>query len=148
MKLTIVRGPSGSGKTTLANKLAQETGAVVVSADNFFEIEDEYKFSFSYLSVAHAYCLGMVGYHLFRGKDVIVANTFSQKWEIEKYVELAHNNKIKWDIVEPTTKWKNDATTLAKKNVHNVPEFAIQKMLDRYEKTSDILKAFEKYEVS
>ena len=148
MKLTIVRGVSGSGKTTLANKLASETGAVVVSADDFFEVDGRYKFSFGFLSSAHSYCLGMVAYHLFRGKSVIVANTFTQKWEMERYVDLAFNIKCPWEIVEPTTKWKNDAAQLAKKNVHNVPEAAIQKMLDRFEKTSDILKAFEKYEVS
>jgi len=139
-KLTIVRGLPGSGKSTLAQKLAEADGnTVVLEADQFFMIEDEYKFTFDFLMVAHSWCMGQAFYNLFRGKSVIVANTFVEYWTIDKYIEAAFKAKIPWEIVEPKTKWKNDAALLSEKNVHNVSQAAIQKMHDKWESTKDIM---------
>lgn len=144
-KLTLIRGVSGSGKTTLAKKIQKEnTGSVIISADDFFEREDGvYAFNFKLLKAAHQYCFGQTFFYLSRGTDVIVHNTFTQKWEICPYIETAHALNFEWEILEPKTKWKSDADGCAEKNVHGLNEAMIQKMLDRWESTKDILKYAE-----
>ena len=144
-KLTICRGIPSSGKTTLALKLAKEKNGVAVSADDFFTIEGVYSWTGSLIQMAHKYCVGTAFYHLFRGKDVFVHNTFCERWTIEEYIDFAHKNDYDWDIIEPTTKWRYDPEECAKKNTHGVPLATIQKMKDKFESTKDILKAFEKY---
>jgi predicted kinase len=139
-KLTLIRGVSGSGKTTLAKKIQKETKAATVSADDFFELADgTYAFNFRLLKAAHAHCLGEAFYYLIRGVDVVVHNTLTQKWEIFPYIELAHAAGIEWEILEPKTKWRYDAAILAEKNVHGLTAPMIQKMLDRWDSTKDIL---------
>ena len=143
-KLTIVRGLPGSGKSTLAHKLAEADGnSVVLEVDQFFMIENDYKFTFDFLTVAHSWCLGQAFYHLFRGKNVIVANTFVEYWTVDKYIEAAFKAKIPWEVVEPKTKWKSDTVQLAEKNVHKVSQAVIQKMLDKWETTKEIITKLE-----
>lgn len=145
-KLTLVRSPSGAGKSTLALKLAKEKNGVAVSADDFFTHDDgTYKWTGKLIAAAHQYSLGTAFYHLFRGKDVFVHNVFQSRWQCEPYIDFAHNNGYEWDIIEPTTKWKMDAAELAKRNTHGLSEQMIQKVIDGWETTKDLLKAFEKY---
>lgn len=146
-KLTIVRGISGSGKSTLAKKIvdSDESGnTVMISADDFFTQDDQYKFDFKLIKAAHAYCQGTAFYHLSRGKNVVVHNTFTQRWEVGPYLEMAIDCGYEWDIVEPKTKWKNDPQACSEKNVHGVPPATIEKMLARWETTKSIVEFFEK----
>jgi predicted kinase len=145
-KLTLIRGVSGSGKTTLAKKLEakNEDNTVIISADDFFDDDGEYVFDFKLLQVAHAWCLGNTFFYLKNGNDVIVHNTFTQKWEVGPYIENAQKNGYEWEILEPTTKWRKDAKILAEKNTHGLTEAMIQKMLDRWEDTKVILEFFNK----
>jgi predicted kinase len=145
-KLTLIRSLPGAGKTTLAIKLAKEKNGVAVSADDFFTHEDgSYKWTGKLIAAAHQYCLGTAFYHLSRGKDVFVHNVFASKWTIEQYVDFAHGNGYEWDIVEPTTKWKNDVAECVKHNTHGLTEASIQRMKDSWESTKDLMKSFEKY---
>lgn len=146
-KLILVRGIPGSGKTTLAQKIAKENNAVLISADDFFNKDGEYKWDYKFISGAHKWCFGQVAFELFNNRSVIVHNTFTQKWEMEQYIDFAHSIGVEWEILEPNTKWKFDVEECAKRNTHGVSESAIQKMLDRWEKTKDILEQFEKYKV-
>lgn len=147
-KLTVCRGLPGSGKTSLANKLAEKTSGICIAADDFFTHEDgTYHFNFNLLEVAHNYCIGTAFYHLSRGKNVYVHNVFAERWTVEKFVDFAHRNGYEWDIIEPTTKWKNDVAECAKRNTHGLTEAMIQKMADKWESTKDLMKAFEKYQV-
>ena len=145
VQLKVIRGIPGSGKSYLSAKLGKEIDAVVISTDDFFMVNGEYKFDYRYISVAHKWCHGIVAYNLMRGKSVIVNNTFTCAWEIVPYIDMAHQLGIVWEILEPTTKWRYNVEECVKRNTHNVPEATIQKMMDRFEKTSDLLKAFEKY---
>jgi len=46
------------------------------------------------------------------------------------------------ELLEPQTSWCKSASKLAQKNAHNVPRESIQRMLERYERTTagDLIK--------
>ena len=145
-KLILCKGLPGSGKSTLAQKLHEaDENSVMVAADDFFMVDGEYRFSFNLLQMAHNWCSGTAFYHLLRGKNVYVHNTFIERWTCESYIDFAHKNGYKWDIIEPKTKWKYDIAECAKKNTHGLTEAMIQKMFDKWDSTKDLMKAFEKY---
>jgi len=127
-RLYLVRGLSGSGKSTVARALAVSVrGGEAIEADEFFVGEDGiYVFDGSRLPEAHQDCLSraqdlmeMPGIKL-----VAVANTFSQRWEMEPYIHLA--DKLGWTVTAIECTGDHG-------NVHDVPENAIQRMRDRWE---------------
>lgn len=65
---------------------------------------------------------------------VIVDNTNTQCWEARPYVLPALEHGYAVEITTPTTPWAFDPVQLAKKNAHGVPEAAIRRMLQRWEK--------------
>lgn len=118
--LILIRGVSGSGKSTLVNSLEGKIGEFVhLEADMFFYEEGVYKFNFKKLKDAHAWCLSETQKALSEGKTVIVSNTFTRIWEMEPY--LALNPSL---VVKMETQYKN---------VHGVPEEAVQSMIERFE---------------
>ena len=84
-KLTLIRGLPGSGKTTLAKKM----GICHFEADMWM-VDDcgEYKFNPRNLSYCHSQCLYAAEEALRNGFDVVVSNTFTQRWEMEAYYDL------------------------------------------------------------
>lgn len=122
-KLFIIRGLPGSGKSTFAQKLLDD-GIVsdVVEADHFMTDSDgNYKFDPSLLQKNHQMCQMWVKYYLDKGRDVAVANTFSRKWEIIPYVKMGYS----FEVIEMKGNFKN---------IHGVPQGAINKMKARWEK--------------
>jgi len=88
-KLILIRGISGSGKTTYAKRLMREDPSLSHhEADMFFYHNGEYQFNPKELKNAHEWCKAKTEEDLRNGKSVIVSNTFTQKWEIEPYIEL------------------------------------------------------------
>lgn len=136
--LIMVRGIVGAGKSTVASAMScGYPGSVVISADDFFmELSDsgrlEYRFDPKRLSDAHHDCQTRTGFHLENGRTVIVANTFTQRWEMDWYITLAESTGARLIVVDCFDGgMSNDI--LAKKNVHGVPLSVIQSMRDRYE---------------
>lgn len=136
--LILIRGLPGSGKSKVASAMSVGyPGSVVVSADDFFmQLSDsgilEYRFDPKLLGQAHQDCQARTGFHLENGHTVIVANTFTQRWEMDWYINLALNCGARLIVVDCFDGgMSNDI--LAKKNVHGVPISAIQAMRDRYE---------------
>ena len=90
-ELFLLRGLPGSGKSTLAKSL----NGVHVEADQFFMVGDEYRFDANKLKEAHNYCLTRTKsyMYIFSSSDeqerIVVSNTFTQKWEMKPYFELA-----------------------------------------------------------
>lgn len=123
--LYLIRGVSGSGKTTLAKMIVAATGAEHYEADMYFYDENgNYNFEMWKLSMAHEWCFQNVKKALEDGKDVVVSNTFTRKWEFEKYVKLCREIGVPINRIECKSLFEN---------VHNVDDETIKRQLDRWE---------------
>lgn len=123
-KLMLVRDLPGSGKTTYAKSYE---GFYHVEADMFFVGTDGvYRFSPSKLGEAHTWCQRQAALALERGDSVVVSNTFTRKWEMEAYLDMAVKLSVPVDVVslQPAKLFPN---------IHGVPDEAISKMRSRWE---------------
>jgi NEDD4-binding protein 2 len=142
-KLIIIRGISGSGKSFLAKSIAEKYSCyIILSTDDFFIKNNEYKFDHNYLGAAHNWNYARCCKAVFDGiENIIIDNTNTQFWEFEKYCKIGLQNNYEIEVVEPDTPWKYDVEELTKRNTHGVPKETIQKMLDRMESTDIIMAA-------
>jgi len=125
LKLILIRGVSGSGKTTYAKKLqAEDPSLWHYEADMYFERNGEYEFDPMKLKDAHKWCKTQTQIDLMLGRSVIVSNTFTQKWEIQPYIELGEKYGAEVFIKKATGNYQN---------VHGVPQEALERMRSRWE---------------
>ena len=138
--LYIIRGLPGSGKSTLADKivanlLADELGryqAIKVEADQFFVSSnghvETYNFDRRFLGAAHDECYGRAIRYLRSGYSVAVANTFTTKREVERYINGLGRTGLSRDVDV-----KVILCTGRFKSPHGVPARAVEKMRERWE---------------
>jgi predicted ABC-type ATPase len=119
-RLILVRGMSGTGKSTFAKTF----GVLHVEADMFFMQDGKYKWSGDRVPHAHKWCYDSVLNAMSHKIDVVVSNTFTQVWEMEKYIISATSNGYDVVIYRCIRDYGN---------VHSVPEEAIQRMRERFE---------------
>lgn len=117
--LVLVRGLPGSGKSTFARELARR-GYRHFEADQFFIRRGVYIYDARQKTAAHAWCLDSTIRALAGGRRVVVSNTFVRKCEISPYLDL-HTQTV---VVHTNGPWKN---------VHNVPDAAVEKMRTEWE---------------
>jgi len=130
MRMIIMRGLPGSGKSTLA----KQYGGVIFSTDDLFIENGVYNFNPSKLKENHDLNYQRTVEALQNKIPIIVIdNTNTQKWEVERYVMSGIEHGYMVQFSEPSTDWKFSVDELAVKNSHGVPREAIQKMLDRWE---------------
>ncbi len=129
--LILLRGIPGSGKSTLGEIILQTTQQQkpdVLSADNFFVDENGvYNFDSTKLKEAHNMCQQKCAERMrLEFSKIVVANTFTQEWEMQPYFEMAkrYGYRIHTIIVE---------NRHGSKNVHNVPDDKLGQMKDRFE---------------
>lgn len=139
--LYIIRGLPGSGKSTLAdliaaNRLADEHGrgqVIKVEADQFFVSSnghvETYNFDRRFLGAAHDECYGRVIRYLRSGYSVAVANTFSTKREVDRYINGLQRTGLSRDVEVRVIVCNGNF-----KSVHDVPSKAIEKMRGRWER--------------
>lgn len=122
--LFLVRGLPGAGKTTLAHLITNN----VFSADDFFyDLDGTYNFRPSQLRAAHESCKVRTKEAMELGiSRVAVANTFTQMWEMAPYFELAEEMGYMCVVVISENHHGNES-------LHDVPQEAIDKMIDRFE---------------
>jgi adenylate kinase family enzyme len=121
--LTLIRGVSGSGKSTHAKRLmAGNPMCYWLETDMYFNSEDDgvYRFDPSKLTEAHQWCVDETKKYYDLGFDVIVSNTFTRKWEMEKYLTIDPNPQI--IICQGRFQ-----------NTHGVPPEGVAKQLARFE---------------
>jgi len=130
-ELILLRGLPGSGKTTLGKTILRclsSDDPDVISADDFFVDEKgDYNFDVTKLKEAHADCQRRCAHRMKNEfSRIVVANTFTQKWEMDIYFEMAerYNYMTHTIIVE---------NRHGGKNVHDVPEDKLEQMKNRFE---------------
>ena len=130
--LILLRGVPGSGKSTLGEVILYTPGSNntnnVLSADDFFIDEHgNYIFDATKIKEAHNQCqLKCAERMKLQLSKIVVANTFTQDWEMTPYFEMSerYNYRVHTIIVENRHNGKN---------VHEVPEDKLQVMKDRFE---------------
>jgi predicted kinase len=126
-ELFLLRGLPGAGKSTLAKILVGDRDYCHKEADMYFvDSKGNYKFDFSLIKEAHAWCQEEVEFLMKYEHTVVVSNTFTQEWEMQAYYDLAkkYGYKVNSIIVEN----RHDGV-----NEHNVPQETLEKMKQRFE---------------
>lgn len=121
MQLFIIRGLPGSGKSTIAKQLH---GFKHFEADMFFIKNGIYQYDGSKIKQAHEWCQAKVLGELESGNDVCVSNTFTRKYEMQPYIDMAARFGILPNVIIATGSFKN---------VHGVPFEVVEKMRHRWE---------------
>ena len=134
-KLILVRGLPASGKSTLAGGFSGLIGWNYprFEADDFFKDESGvYRFDVTKIGEAHAVCQNNARTALMDGKNVVVSNTFVERWEMQPYLLLANRFNADVIVVDLFDGGLTDSQ-LAARNVNGVPAAAIAEMRGRYE---------------
>jgi predicted kinase len=122
--LTLIRGLPGSGKSTFAHRNLGNN-EVHIEADMYFMTDDgEYIFDARWLKSAHNWCFNETEEYLSNGVNVTVSNTFTQQWEMQRYIDLAKAYGVDLNVFTMKTQYEN---------IHNVPEQTINRMKQRWE---------------
>jgi tRNA uridine 5-carbamoylmethylation protein Kti12 len=129
--LILLRGIPGSGKTTLGHVIlkwmSSDTTDVLSADDYFMDEKGNYNFDTTKIKEAHNDCQVRCANKMKNEiSKIVVANTFTQEWEMKTYYEMAerYNYRVHSVIVEN----RHDGV-----NEHNVPDETIEKMRNRFE---------------
>lgn len=140
MKVIVLQGIPGSGKSTLARKILDEVPdsypcyRVIVSADNYFMRDGQYRFDKNELGNAHASCLRnftkamMASFNWPSSKDLlIVDNTNTILLDMAPYAQLALAFGAELEVLRVEV----DPEAAAARNTHGVPTKKVLEMHER-----------------
>ena len=129
--LKLIRGLPGSGKSTAAANSKPLESVWMLEADQYFMVDGVYRFDACQINDAHEWCQNQCREMLKNG-TVIVANTFTQRWEMEPYLQMAADACVEVEVVDLFDGGFTDEQ-LSTRNVHGVPLESIVAMRKRYE---------------
>jgi len=142
--LKLIRGLPGAGKSTAAIAKPMES-VWTLETDQYFMVDGTYCFDAKNLKDAHKWCQDQCRRMLPHG-TVIVANTFTCRWEMQPYIKMAEQLGVEVEIIDMFDGGCSNEQ-LAERNVHCVPLEVIVKMRLRYEhdwKTGNPLPPWER----
>lgn len=117
----ILRGVSGSGKSSVAEELIKGRRGIICTADDYFDVDGEYKFDSRKLGDAHSYCQSkFVDALIDNAVDVVVvANTNTTERDFSFYQTngKAHGADVFFLVIEN----RHD-----NKDIHNVPDESLK----------------------
>lgn len=123
--LTLVRGPSGYGKSQYALGYSRDDVCAHVEADMYmYNDKGEYQFEFNKLAEAHDWCYKTTEVYLRANFHVVVSNTFTRVWEMQRYYDLAQRLGVGFHVERMATKFQNDK---------GVPDEVVQRQEERME---------------
>ena len=122
----IIRGVPGSGKTTMAETLVKQGKASIhVEADMFMiNADGDYEFDPKKLTFCHDQCQNVVNAAMQLNRDIVVSNTFTRKWEMKPYVDMAE--EFGYRVCEIIMRGDFE-------NIHGVPCDKVSAMKERFE---------------
>jgi predicted kinase len=130
--LVAVTGLPGSGKSTFA-KYAYPNYEHL-ETDQLFMKNGVYQFDPKMLPNYHQIVQIEAAQYLKQGKNVVVSNTFSRKWELEPYTKMPYTSMTVYYVREPLDFYNQvDFELMATRNVYGVPLDVIKKMFLRWE---------------
>lgn len=143
--LYILIGASGSGKSTLAKQIRETCSLrghsiIVLSTDNYFMKDGEYRFSFAELSRAHQW-----NFNRFliaveeQFQTIVLDNTNVAFSHFQRYVDKAIESGYNVEYCSPRTSWAEDLEVLNCKNVHQVPKETLAKQLAQAKLTNYVI---------
>jgi predicted kinase len=128
--LILLRGLPGSGKSTIGDIIlfTTQNNQDVLSADNFFIDRDgNYVFDATRLKEAHNDCQQKCAERMkMQFSKIVIANTFTQEWEMEKYFEMA--DRYRYRVHSLVVENRHGG-----QNIHDVPEDKLEQMKNRFE---------------
>lgn len=128
--LTLVRGLPGSGKSTYAAAHLDDN-TVHFEADQFMMLQGEYQFDPRLLGAAHDWCYANTVRTLRGGYNVFVTNTFTQMWELQRYLDITTIvDDVRIRVVEMKTQYQN---------IHGVPVRKLEIMAARWQEMDPTL---------
>jgi predicted kinase len=122
--LVIVRGLPGAGKNAFAKMLNTKA---ICSADDYFLINGEYKWSHWKLDAAHRWCERKCEKFMKVGAEsIVIANTSVLLKDFKYYIDLAE--KYDYKVFSVIIENRHDGV-----NSHNVGNDVIEKMRKKFE---------------
>ena len=127
--LILVRGLPGSGKSSFANYMFSNN--VFETDQYFYDTDGNYNFDASKLNIAHIDCQNRVESMMANrinqhNSEIVVANTFTQNWEMQPYFNLAE--KYEYQIFTIIVENRHGGV-----NQHGVPAEKLEQMKNRFE---------------
>lgn len=139
-ELYLCRGLPGSGKSFVAKEIQQKLDGIIFSTDNFWiRPSGQYDWNYKLIKEAHDWNKRMFDLELGRAYIIIVDNTNLSWKEMEYYILKAYHKDYNIILLESSQAWKFDPLECSQKTVHKVPLETIEKMLQRWESSDDIM---------